>query len=123
MSGALGRNCFDKRDEELGHRDEELKCLHRLVRDLELEARGRRWRWDHEEQGEGLASVGGHRGVGSHQSGSHRHQDLSREYADRDSISLKERRPQNAAMDAVSHYIQMMSLHTYNDALMCKIFP
>ena len=23
----------------------------------------------------------------------------------------------------VSHYIQMMSLHTYNDVLMCKVFP
>ena len=23
----------------------------------------------------------------------------------------------------VSHYIQMMSLHTHNDALMCKVFP
>ena len=23
----------------------------------------------------------------------------------------------------VSHYIQVMSLHTYNDALMCKVFP
>ena len=77
MSGASGRNCFDKRDEELKQRDEELERLHRLVKDLELEARGRRWRWDHEERGEGLASVGGHRGVGSHQSGSHCHQDLS----------------------------------------------
>ena len=26
-------------------------------------------------------------------------------------------------MEYVSHYIQMMSLHTYNDALMCKVFP
>ena len=23
----------------------------------------------------------------------------------------------------VSHYIHMMSLHTHNDALMCKVFP
>ena len=23
----------------------------------------------------------------------------------------------------VNHYIQMMSLHTHNDALMCKVFP
>ena len=23
----------------------------------------------------------------------------------------------------VNHYIQVMSLHTYNDALMCKVFP
>ena len=26
-------------------------------------------------------------------------------------------------VEQVSHYIQMMSLHTYNDALMCKVFP
>ena len=32
----------------------------------------------------------------------------------------------NGKMDPieyVSHYIQMMSLHTHNDALMCKVFP
>ena len=107
-----------------------------------------------------------HRGAGLHQSGSHWHRYRSREYADRDLISLEERRPRNATMDAmsralcratrspflrdiegapmpsrftrppfnsydgktdpvehVSHYIQMMSLHTHNDALMCKVFP
>ena len=26
-------------------------------------------------------------------------------------------------MEYVSHYIQMMSLHTHNNALMCKVFP
>ena len=26
-------------------------------------------------------------------------------------------------VEHVSHYIQMISLHTYNDALMCKVFP
>nr|XP_023873928.1 uncharacterized protein LOC111986519 [Quercus suber] len=26
-------------------------------------------------------------------------------------------------VEHVSHYIQMMSLHSYNDALMCKVFP
>jgi len=26
-------------------------------------------------------------------------------------------------MEHVSHYIQMMSLHTHNNALMCKVFP
>ena len=26
-------------------------------------------------------------------------------------------------IEHVSHYIQMMSLHTNNDALMCKVFP
>ena len=34
MLGALGHRQFDERDEELNR-------LHRLVRDLELEARGR----------------------------------------------------------------------------------
>ena len=77
MFGALGRNCFDRRDEELKQRDEELKHLRRLVRDLELEARDRHRRRDHEERGEGSASVRGHRGVGSHQSESYRHRDHS----------------------------------------------
>ncbi|XP_023899386.1 uncharacterized protein LOC112011236 [Quercus suber] len=27
------------------------------------------------------------------------------------------------SLEHVSHYIQMMSLHTHNDALMCKVFP
>ena len=26
-------------------------------------------------------------------------------------------------IEHVSHYIQMMSFHTYNDVLMCKVFP
>ena len=26
-------------------------------------------------------------------------------------------------IEHVSHYIQMMSLHIHNDALMCKVFP
>ena len=26
-------------------------------------------------------------------------------------------------VEHVSHYIRMMSLHTHNDALMCKVFP
>ena len=26
-------------------------------------------------------------------------------------------------VEHVSHYIQMVSLHTHNDALMCKVFP
>ena len=32
----------------------------------------------------------------------------------------------NGKMDViehVSHYIQMMSLHTHNNALICKVFP
>ena len=72
------------------------------MRDLELQARDRHRRRDHEEQRERSASVGDHHGPGSHQSGSYRHQDHSREYVDRDSISLEERRPRNVAMDAMS---------------------
>ena len=34
MSGASGRNRFDRKDDELEQRDEELECLRRLVRDL-----------------------------------------------------------------------------------------
>ena len=121
---------------------------------------------DHGERWERSASVGDHHGAGSHQFGSYWHQDRSREYADRESTSLEERQPWNAAMDNmssalcrptqspfsrdierapmpsrftkppfnsyhgktnpvehVSHYIQMMSLHTHNDALMRKVFP
>ena len=36
MSGTSGRNCFNKRDEELEQRDEELERLYSLVRNLEL---------------------------------------------------------------------------------------
>ena len=42
MFGASGRNHFNKRDEELKQRDEELEHLRRLVRDLELQVRDRR---------------------------------------------------------------------------------
>ena len=26
-------------------------------------------------------------------------------------------------MEHISHYVHMMSLHTHNDVLMCKVFP
>ena len=52
-------------------RNEELKRLRRLVKDLELEVRGSRWRRDHKECAEGSASVGGCYGEGSYQSNSH----------------------------------------------------
>ena len=66
VSCASGCNCFDRKDEKLEQRDEELECLRRLVRDLELEMRDKRRRRDRKERGEGSASVGGHRGIGSH---------------------------------------------------------
>ena len=76
------------------------------MRYLELQARGRHQRRDHVEERERLASVGDHHGAGSHQSGSYRHRDRSREHANRDSISPKGRRPQNAAMDAMSRALR-----------------
>ena len=47
MFGALGCDRFNKRDEKLNQRGEQLECLRRLMRDLELQARGRRQRKDH----------------------------------------------------------------------------
>ena len=91
MSSTLGPNRFDRRDKVLEKRDEDLEHLHRLVRDLELEARGRHRRRDYEKRREGSASIGGHHGAGSHQFESHCHRDRSREYADQDSISPEER--------------------------------
>ena len=52
MSGTSRHERFDKRDEEL-------KRLHRLVKDLELEAKGRCQRRDRKERAKGSASVGG----------------------------------------------------------------
>ena len=50
MSGASGHECPDRRDEEL-------KRLRRLVKELELEARGRRRRRNHKEHAKGSVSV------------------------------------------------------------------
>ena len=185
MSGVSRHGKFDERDEEL-------ERLRKMVRDLELEARGRHRRRDRNNREGGSASEGDRYGTRSNRSSSHRHRDRShlwesrrhrdrshlreshqhrdhsrsREYADRDSNSPEERRPRNAAMDAMSHtlrraarspfsddiewapmpgkftcpplnsydektdpmehvnhYIQMMSLHTHNDVLICKAFP
>ena len=66
ISSASRHECFDGRDEEL-------ERLCRLVRDLELEARGKHRRRDREERAEGSTSVGEHYGERSHQSDSHRH--------------------------------------------------
>ena len=72
LLGASGHESFDRKDEEL-------ECLHRLVRDLELEARGRCWRRDREECAKGSASVRGGYKEMSYQSDSHQHRDRSRE--------------------------------------------
>jgi len=68
MSGASGHGQFDERDKEL-------KWLRRLVRDLGLEARGRRQRRHRGDQEEGFANWGGRYGVGTHQFGPHRHRE------------------------------------------------
>ena len=59
MSRTSGHKSFDRRDEEL-------ERLRRLVRDLELEARGRRQRRNREEHVEGSTSVGSSHGEASH---------------------------------------------------------
>ena len=58
MSNASRHERFDKRNEEL-------ERLRRLVRDLELEARGRHRRRDREKHAKGSASVGGSYGEAS----------------------------------------------------------
>ena len=65
------------RHEHFDRRDEELERLRRLVRDLELKAKGRRQKRNCEKCAEGLASV-----EGGYREASHRHRDRSREYAD-----------------------------------------
>ena len=95
LSGNSRRERFDRWDEEL-------ECLCKLVRDLELEARDRRQRRDRDECKEELVSVRGRYGEGSYRSGPHRHRDRSREYADLDSISPEERWLQNASIDVMS---------------------
>ena len=68
--GALGHEQFKERDQEV-------EQLHRLVRDLELEARGKRQRRNREEQERRDGSVGNRCREGSNQSGSRPRQDRS----------------------------------------------
>ena len=70
LSGALGYGQFDERDEEL-------EWLHRLVRYLELKARGRHQRRDRDDQERRAGSEGNRCGVGSNQSGSRPRRDRS----------------------------------------------
>ena len=110
VSGVLGHGKFDERDEELEH-------LHRLVRDLELETKGVRWRRDQDDQEEGFTSGGGHYKVGSHQFGPDRHRERSRsrEYADQDLTSPEKRQPRNAAMDAMSRALRRVARSPFSD--------
>ena len=86
MSGASKHKRRDRRDQEL-------KFLCRMVRDLELEERGRRRQRNREKHAEGSTSVRGSHGEASHQSGSHQSRDRSLEYVDRDLVSPEGRRP------------------------------
>ena len=86
MLGASKHECRDRRDQEL-------KCLGRMVRDLELEEQGRRRQRNREKHAEGSASVRDSHGEASHQSGSHQSRDRSLEYIDRDLVSPEGRRP------------------------------
>ena len=70
MLGASGYGQFDEREEEL-------ERLHKLVRDLELEARGRRPRGNRDNQEGGSVSRGDRYRTRSNQSGSCRHRDHS----------------------------------------------
>ena len=83
-------------------RDQELECLHRLVRDLELEMQGRRRRRNHNKSLEGSVSVGGNHGETSHQSGSRWSRERSRDFVDRESSSPERCRHRSVAMDAMS---------------------
>ena len=60
------------KQERYDRRDQELECLRKQVRDLELEVRGRLRRRNYGESPEGFGNIGESRGELSHQSGSHR---------------------------------------------------
>ena len=78
-----------------------------------MQARDRHRRRDREEQRERSASVGDYHGLRSHQFGSYRYQDHSREYADQGSISSEERRPRNVAMDAMSYALHRVARSSF----------
>lgn len=68
-----------------------------------MEVQGRLQRRNHGESPEGFSNIGESRGELSHQSGSRRSKERSREFAERFSISLKQHRHRSVAMDAMSH--------------------
>ena len=120
-----------------------MERLRRLVRDLELEARGRGQKRDRDNQERRDSSVenrcGG--GGGSNQSNSRPRRDFShsqescrrrnrshfqelhqrrdcsrsREYADRGLDSLEKRQPYNAAMDAISRALRRAARSPFSD--------
>ena len=85
---------------------QDLECLRRLFRNLELEVRGRHQRRIRGEFLEGFVSVGGSCGEASHQSGSCRSRERSWDFVDRDSISPERHIHRSAAMDAIGSAFQ-----------------
>ena len=76
VSGASGHKQFDKKDEEL-------ERLRKLVKGLELEARGGHRRRDRDNREGGSDSGGNRYGTRSNQSGSYRRQDRSHSWESR----------------------------------------
>ena len=116
MFNASGHERPDKMDEELEH-------FQRLVRVLELEARGKRRRKDHGKHAEGLVSIRSGHGEASHQFGYHRHRDRSPEYADRDLISPEGRQPKNAAMDTMSQALRSAAQSPFSNEIKRASIP
>ena len=84
------RSAFEVLEQEhCDRREQEQERLHRLVKDLELEVRGRHRRRNHCESPEGSVSIWGSHGEETHQTGSYRSRERSRDFADRMSVSLE----------------------------------
>ena len=90
-------------------RDQELERLRRLIRDLELEVRGRCQRRNHNESPEGSMSIRESHGEASRQSGYCQSRERSWEFADTESVSLEWHRHRSAAMDAMSHALHRVA--------------
>lgn len=83
-----------------------------MVRDLELEVRGRRRRKDRDKVSDELTSV-----RGSHREASRQSRDRSQNFIDRDSVSLERRRPWNAVMDAMSCALRRGARSLFSDEI------
>ena len=141
-------------------RNQEMERLRKLVRELELEVRGRRRRGNRDESPDDSDCTGKSKGESFHQSSSRQSRERLSEIIKWHPDSPNWHRHHSAAMDVISqalrratqspfsnkiertnhppfisyngktdpikhvgHYIQMMSLHSQNDALICKVFP
>lgn len=88
-------------------RDQELEHLHRLVRDFEMDVRGRHQRRNHDESPKGSVNIRDSRGEASYQSGPFRSRERSRDFVDR--MSTKQHRHRSAAMDAMSRALRRVT--------------